>query len=190
MRRCWSAILGALVLTLAAQVVSAQSLADVARREEERRKQVKSGRVLTNADLGPVDSAPPQTPRTPSSTAAPAEDTATPAGASGPDEKAGAPDAESATPGKPREKRDEQYWRNRARDLRERLAKANSDVVGAESRLTEMDATPASPQAARERDVMAAALAKLQAEAQARLAELTRFEAFAQAQKIPPDWTR
>lgn len=186
--RFWFSVL--ILSLLAEQAASAQSLADIARREAERRKEVASGRVITNADLAPVDSVvAPQTP-SPAVPAASAADAAKPAAESGADAKRSEQDAGSATPAKPREKRDEPYWRARAQDLRQRLAKVNSDVAAAESRLVDMDAVPGSSQTAREREVTAAALARLQADARARLEELQRFEAFAQAQKIPPDWIR
>jgi hypothetical protein len=187
MKAFWS---GLLVLALAPQAAGAQSLADVARLEAQRRKQVKSGRVITNADLGPADSAPAQAPPTASPAAAPAEATAVPPEAKGGDGTAGEPDAVAPAPAKPREKRDEQYWRNRARDLRERLAKVEADVAGAESRVSDIDAQPGPAGAAAERQVMAAALARLQAEAQARREELDRFEAFARASNVPAEWTR
>ena len=56
---------GAVVLLAGhATTSSAQSLADVARREAERRQQVPSGKVYTDGDLAPVDAAtpPPQPP--------------------------------------------------------------------------------------------------------------------------------
>ena len=44
-----------LALTLNGQVAPAQSLGDIARRETERRAQITTGRVYTNADLPPAD---------------------------------------------------------------------------------------------------------------------------------------
>jgi hypothetical protein len=107
-----------LTLTIAATLLSvapqlyAQSLADVARQESERRKATpkgKTGKVYTNGDLkpvlapAPVDSAA-STPAASAATAAPAGDAAkTPADA------------------KPVEVKDEAYWRKRSRELSAKL---------------------------------------------------------------------
>jgi hypothetical protein len=100
------AIVVALIAALAggALTVSAQSLGDVAKKEEKRRKAVKSStKVYTNDDLGPGGTRP-----TP-----PAGETAGPGGSEG------APAAPQMPPAAPAEEEDEdptrteEYWRGR-----------------------------------------------------------------------------
>ena len=181
-----------LILTCNTNVVSAQSLGDVARREAERRTQVTSGRVYTNADLVAIDS--PPAPLAPEA-GAPATATATASddsdeGVPAPVTEEAAADEAAPTIVEAREKRDEQYWRARARDLRGRLARTNTDMVGTEARLGDIDAGPQTPARAREREVIAKALARLQSEVRFRLEDLTGFEALARANNVPADWTR
>jgi hypothetical protein len=101
-----------------------------------------------------------------------------------------------AQPGAPgtvvegREKRDEQYWRNRARNTRGRLARAIADVEAARARLEAIDAGPATPTAAREREVIAASLPRLEASVGSLRTEVEQFEARARIENVPPDWTR
>lgn len=86
---------------------SAQSLADVARAEEARRKTVKAGtKVYTNDDLG----------RTPATSAAPAQ----PAGS------AAKPGDPAAKPGEPKPvdpTKTEKYWKDRAATIQQSLAR-------------------------------------------------------------------
>ncbi|MBI3262487.1 MAG: hypothetical protein HYZ58_04975 [Acidobacteria bacterium] len=115
------------LLLAAATFASGQTLADVAKKEEERRKAVKQpSKVITNEDLKPVRT--PDRPATapaaaPTESAKPAQPgTAPPADASA---KPPAPGA--ATPAKPAgeaspgEKKDETYWRNRITTVRTAL---------------------------------------------------------------------
>ena len=131
--RCLFARSVALAVVLAsAATASAQSLADVARREEERRKAIgNSGKVYTNDDLQPVPAsevpAPPSTPAA-SSTAEPAADA--PAASGGEDAK---PEGEAAatapklTP--------EQMWRKRIADERAAMARAQVLADALQSRI-------------------------------------------------------
>jgi hypothetical protein len=104
--------LGAVVLLVAgwAAAASAQSLADVARKEEARRKQVtKPSRVLTNKDLKPSEI--PLPPAGSDQAAAPAAD---------------APKADGQKPEEQdQQARDEQTWRDR-------MAKARADLEHSE----------------------------------------------------------
>ncbi len=171
-----------------ASAVHAQSLADVARRESARRGPKGAGRVYTNADLQPTDPAPPPAaPVAPAASAA-AGTTADIAADKSQDMPAATGPAEP--PVKAREKRDEQYWRARAKDLHDRVAKANADVTATRSRLDALDAAPPSPSVIQERAVTAAALTRLQNDAQAMVDELGRFNALAAANKISADWIR
>jgi len=179
-----------LFLTAAVQIAAAQSLGDVARREAERRKQAASGRVYTNGDLAPVD------PPAPSAAPIPVE-AATGSGGDTPNTPAPTQEAQPANNGggepvivKGREKRDEQYWRALARDVRGRLAKATADVAARDARLAEIDAGPQTPTTVREREVISATLSRLQRDARSHSEELTRFMTRAQLAKVPEDWIR
>jgi hypothetical protein len=166
---------------------SAQSLGDVAQREAERRKQAASGRVYTNGDLVPVDeSAPPPAPVP--TAAAPAPSPGEPASkpAAKPTDNPGVEPVLVAG----REKRDEQYWRKLARDLRAREAKANADVAAQEARIAEIDAGPQTPTTVREREVISATLSRFQRDARSHSEELTRFLTRAQMAKISEEWIR
>lgn len=113
----------------AAATASAQSLADVARKESDRREVVKgSGKSYSNSDLKPVPQ-PKDTPAEPAVTdpadaAMPADEPATKPTDEAPDAKASAdaaakPDAsnDSAT----KETRDQAWWSKRMADLKEQL---------------------------------------------------------------------
>ena len=226
-----SAAAGALLLLLtvpvqvasaqvgSAHVLSTQSLGEVAQREAERRAQVTTGRVYTNADLVPVIDAsapmpapsrsPSQSPaQSPARSQAPAlapaavEATAghgvsaltiastptTPAPGENA-ETADAPGVESIIAGAP-EKRDEQYWRAKAQDLQGRLAKTIPGIAAAEARLSQIDAAPRTPTAAREHEVIAATLSRLQRDARALSDALTGLLTRARVAQVPEESTR
>ncbi len=119
----------------------AQSLGDVARREAEWRKDASRtpGRVYTNGDLVAVE-APPSGPLQPAQTdsAPPADGIDRCDGTSsqfGPHRHGGRSrnsQGEHPTTEPRREKRDEPYWRARARTSRDRLAKATADLTAAQ----------------------------------------------------------
>ena len=178
------------VLALGGQVASAQSLGDVARREAERRKQTPAGRVYTNTDLAPVDVP------APSPAPVPVE-AATGIGTPTPDTPAPGQEAQPEhDPGiepiivKASVKRDEQYWRSLARDLKARMAKVNANVATQEARLAGIDAGPQTPTAVREREVVSATLTRLQKDALATREGLTWLTTRAQLAKVPEEWIR
>jgi hypothetical protein len=177
-------------LSLGIDAAAAQSLGDVARKEAERRQQVQTGRVYTNTDLAAVDppAPPPQTapPASPPEAEGTKKNTAatenTPEGQN--------PEAPAASVLKPRETRPEAYWRARAQMLRTELAEAERNLAQTEIRLKELDGSPQTPAILRERAITAKKLAELQSTAQYRRDAISRFEAFAQTQKVPADWIR
>jgi hypothetical protein len=167
--------------------LAAQSLGEVAQRTAERRSPVTAGKRYTNADLAPTDFVPPPAARPDASTPSVTDVGGNAAGES----KAGTPNTGALEPPvNVREPPDEQSWRRRAREIRNRLAKANAAVVATRSRLEDLDAVPGSPATVQERRVTAAAFARLLADAGFLRAELTQFETRARADKIPEDWTR
>ena len=176
------------------QVASAQSLAEVARREAERRTPVAAGREYTNADLAPDVAAAAlpaplpvepaagpgaSTPSTPAAPAAPGEEA----------EPADNPGVESIIV-EAQEKRDEQYWRARAKDLRRRLAKTTDGIATEQARLSQIGAAPQTPTTVREREVIAATLSRLQRDAGSLREEFTRFITQAAAAAVPAAWTQ
>jgi hypothetical protein len=116
------AALVAMVLASAAPALS-QSLADVARKEGQRRQeQPKAGKVYTNDNLR-RDFTASATPVDPGTAAAPGPtDTPPPAAAS-----------ESDTAGGP--KKDEAYWKGRMASAREQLERAQSFALALESQI-------------------------------------------------------
>jgi hypothetical protein len=126
----WSSIVVATVLIGGLAPVHAQSLADVARAEEARRKQIKQhAKVYTNKDLVSVPAPPASTPQP-----APTDAAITRAGdePATKDEKAG-PDGASARTSDNSSKtaaKDQAYWSGRMKDL---LARLDQDHVLADA---------------------------------------------------------
>ena len=191
-------ILLATAVTLLGIVSTAhpQSLGDVARREAERRKDASRtpGRVYTNGDLGPVEppaSTPLQPP--PTDSAGPAEEPKEVRAEAGTGPTVMEEDPEThkvniRTTAPPREKRDEQYWRARAKDMRDRLAKATADLTAAQSSLAALDSGPKTPATARERSVVSAAVERLQSEVRYRQQDVTKMQMHAEMNKVPSAW--
>jgi hypothetical protein len=190
MRRALPAAALLVGLSLGIEAAAAQSLGEVARKEAERRQQAQSGRAYTNTDLlaGDPPAPPPQTP-SPASPAE-AEDTKKSAAATENTPEGQNSEAPAAAVLKPRDTRPEAYWRTRAQTLRTELAEGERNVAQTEIRLKELDASPQGPAIVRERGITAKKLAELQATVQYRRDAISRFEAFAQTQKVPADWIR
>ncbi|HVH25105.1 MAG TPA: hypothetical protein VM818_00050 [Vicinamibacterales bacterium] len=119
-------------------IAAAQSLADVARKEEERRKEVKQpSKVLTNDDLGSV---PPISP--PPATLFGAVDDGTAPSESGADkdQKADAEASEKKTDGATEGStepatRDQAYWSGRVKALEDQIARNRSFATALQSRI-------------------------------------------------------
>jgi hypothetical protein len=128
MRLCALLLIGG---TLVAAPVAAQSLADVARKEAERREHVKeSGKTYTNQDLKAVPAPPADT-----ATASSDQPADSKAGASSKGDvsapaksgdKTAADDKAAKADGSKEEVKDQAYWSKRITDLREQL---NRDLV-------------------------------------------------------------
>ncbi len=123
-------VVTAVLVSIGATAVplAAQSLADVARKEEERRKAIKKpSKVLTNKDLGSVPAtAPPET------TATTPDASGTTPAAAGKDGQKPAADAEkkAAEPAK-----DQAYWSGRAKGLQTQLDRDQTFAVALQSRI-------------------------------------------------------
>lgn len=186
-RSVLSAAAAVVLLAAHATASSAQSLADVARREAERRQQVPSGKVYTDGDLAPVDDAapPPQTSIQPSSASGDAAPDAQPPSSQAPP---GNNPGKEPVIAKAREKRDEQYWRKLIKDLRARVEKANANVTAQKARLAEIDGGEQNPTRVREREVVTESLTRAERDARSLSEELTRFLTRAQMAKVPDEW--
>jgi hypothetical protein len=181
----------AIVVLLAACTTSAsaQTLGDVARREAERRQQVASGRVYTNDDLGPVESASSPAPQAPVETpASSGESSTTPPGTS----KTPAENnpGEGSVTARGREKRDEQYWRTLIGGLRARVDRAKVEVTAQEARLMELDGGPQTAAVLRDREIVAATLNRAQRDLKSLSDELSRSLTRAQNNKVPDEWIK
>ena len=179
----------ALVLTLL--VVSpawAQSLGDVARKEEARRKTVKAaGKVYTNDTLRKEPEAPP--PSTP--TAPPASAPA--AGAPAP---SGSP-AQPGTPQPDQKKKDEAYWRGRITEARQNLARSQVFHDALQSRINALttyfvNRDDPAQRAVLERDKQKALaqLAKLKQSVITDKKAIADLEEEARRAGVPPGWLR
>src|SRR5581483_3370302 len=113
--------------------LAAQSLADVAKKEEERRKEIKApSKVLTNKDLG---DAPAPTSSTPSAASAPSDTPAadasrTPKDADKPSGAAADKDKDAATV------KDQKYWSAKMKSLQDALSR---DQVHADAMQTQVN---------------------------------------------------
>jgi hypothetical protein len=192
---CGVGLAAALVLAIAAPAAG-QSLADAARREAQRRSQVKAPtKIYTNADLDgapflrgmPVTLAPPD--RAPAAAEAPADAQA---------EAAGTPEPPAA-PGAAAEvrvKRDEEHWRERAGVIRGRLNRLQSDAVAMEGRVaalqTQLDSAEPAQAAALNSELQETtqALARVKRDLGLIQDEWRQFEDRAREAKIPPGWIR
>jgi hypothetical protein len=110
--------------------LAAQSLADVARQEQERRKTIKeSAKVLTNKDLAAVPAVPPAAATTPP----PAADGAPSAEAGKNDAKADPITTGGKTATEPT--KDQAYWSSRAKALQAELTRNETFAVALQSRI-------------------------------------------------------
>jgi len=150
-----------LVLACAAPA-GAQSLADVARREEARRKQVKKpSRVITNKDLRPSETPPPPPPAAPQPQP-PAADAATP--------------AEPEVSEEEKRKKDEEMWRQRMADARQAFERSRMYLDALQSKINALWADFTARDDPAERG-------KIQTERQKALAEFDRVKAEIAANK-------
>lgn len=174
----------------------AQSLADVARREAERRGTVmESGKVYTNDNITPDFT----TPSRPSEAEAaegeataesltepPAEAALESGGSTAPEAGAREGEAEAGGAPVPASEMDQQYWRDRAGSIRQRLAAQGRQVELLRARAATLAQSTASP----ERDVVQRALARAEEDEQFLQEEWDRFERAAREQGVPDAWIR
>lgn len=174
-------------VTAGVSAAAAQSLGDLAKKEEARRQSAKPGKVYTNDSVRGTGSDTPTT-SAPAAPAAPAATAPSPSG--GPAEP---PAAEKA----PDPKHDEAYWRKRVADARERLERSKTFLEALQSRVNALSTDFVNRDDPAQRNVVAR-------DRQKALAELDRVKRdIADAQKelqaiedegrkagVPPGWLR
>jgi hypothetical protein len=181
-----------------AQVVSAQSLADIAKKEEERRKTVKApGKVYTNDDLRPV---PP--PSTPPAEPAPAnakarEAPADAAEAKGSKDTKDAKDAQKGDAAAPDGPKNQEYWSTRQAALQTQLDRDQTFLDALQTRVNSLTTDfvnrddPAQRAAIeRERTRNIAELDRLQKALVTDRKALADFQEEARRAGVPPGWLR
>jgi hypothetical protein len=170
------AALLAVALASGARVASAQSLGEVARREAERRKAVKTpAKVFTNEDLG--RSVPPQpVPAVPQGKAEPAK---------------------PAPPPPPGEVKDEKYWRGRIQEARSHLSRNQLLLDALQSRVNALstdfvnrDDPAQRALIAEDRQKALAEMERTRQEIERLRKEITTIEEEARKAGVPPGWLR
>ena len=185
--RCLAAVLLASVVVATTAPLLAQSLADIARKEEERRKTVKEpAKVYTNKDLGSVAPTPPSTPL-------PAPDTPAVEGV-GQDAAKGAAKDEGADKGVVK---DQAYWTGRVKDLQTQLDRDQSFAEALQSRINALTADftarddPAQRSVIeRDRQKAIAELDRLREAIKSDLKAIADFEDEARRAGVPSGWLR
>lgn len=125
-------LVAGVILAGAAAPLRAQSLADVAKKEEERRRHVKTGKVYTNTDLAPTRDAPAGTAPAAAADAKEAAD-ATKETKDKKDSKDADKDAKAAD--KKSEEQGQGYWSKRMAGLRETLQRDQVYAEALQSRI-------------------------------------------------------
>lgn len=167
--------------------VSAQSLADVARQEEARRKAIAaSGKVYTNEALTPAPA--PSSGTAPSAATAPATPSSPPAGDAA---KPAEPAAAATGP------RTEAEWRKRITDEREALSRAQIFAEALQSRINvlstdfvNMDDPARRSAVGVDRQKALAELDRVKQEIQQRQKKITEIQEEARRAGVPAGWTR
>lgn len=166
----------------------AQSLGDVARKEEARRKAVRSvGKIYTNESL---KDQPPMLPAPQASAAASGAPQA--ASASSAQEQAGAAEQKPDEP-----KKDEAYWRARMTEAREGLARAQTFQEALQSRINALstdfvnrDDPAQRSRIAADRQKALAELDRVKREIQSYQKSIVDIEEEARRAGVPPGWLR
>jgi len=181
----------------AALAATAQSLADVAKKEEVRRKTAKdSGKTLTNKDLpnGPV----------PTMSSSGGSGTAAPSAAAAEGAKTSSADADKATGAGKNEKdkdadkpKDQKYWGNRMKDLRAAVERDQTFSEALQTRVNALTADFVNHDDPAQRGVIAQnkqkavdELAKLTHAIADEKKAITDLEEEARRAGVPPGWLR
>jgi hypothetical protein len=180
---------GVVLVALAAATVSAQTLADVARAEEARRKGVKeTGKVYTNEDLkhdGPAGLSG-EAPKTP-----PGEGAAAAAGSTS---------GQAAAPAAPKEeepKKDQAYWSGRIKQARSQLERSKVLLAALDSRINALNTDFVNRDDPAQRAVIeqdrhsaTAEMARVRKEIEEQTKAVADIEDEARRAGVPPGWLR
>jgi hypothetical protein len=183
------AIVVLLLTAGAVRAASAQTLADVAKREADRRGAVRAtGKVYTNTDLV-SDFTTPTVPPPPPSAAAPKAEPSVQKTAG--EEPVQVPVAAPGTEVERQASSDkgEDYWRNKAAAIRSAIAGQQAEIAAIETRLQSL-AVSKSANDRRENELSSMLLAKAKADLISLEEEKARFEALAKAKNVPASWLR
>jgi hypothetical protein len=173
-----------------ASALNAQSLGDLARKEEERRKAVKTpGKLYTNESLRPEPGSVP-------AAAAPS-----PSGAAVPPSPSGPPPAAAGGPTKPdtpaADTKDEAYWRQRIQASRDALQRAQMFAEALQSRINALSADFASRDDPAQRNVVGndrqkalAELDRVKQEIEQHTKAIAATQDEARRAGVPPGWLR
>ncbi len=185
----------ALVFIGVANVAAAQSLGDVAKKEEQRRKTVKSGKVYTNDELkrDPTPSVPASastgTTSTPSASSTPAPAPASSGNNAGKDD--------SANKDGSADKSDEKTWRKRITNARESLQRSQAFADALQSQLNALstdfvnrDDPIQRQQIAKQRDGVVAELDRVKKEVAAQTKAISDIQEEARRANVPAGWVR
>jgi len=196
-----SGALAGLLLVGGAAASAAQSLADIARQEEERRKSITaSGKVYTNESLRaePPPSAPPAAAPAPAATPAPpatpaAPGAAPPAGAQAPQTPGQPPAAQPAAPAA----QGEAEWRKRIASAREAMTRSQTFAEALQSRINALstdfvnrDDPIQRDQIAADRQKAVAELDRVQREIQDQQKAIAAIQEEARRAGVPAGWVR
>ena len=179
-------MLGILASVCTTRLAPAQSLGDVAKKEEERRKAVKTtGKVYTNGNIKP-DPTTPSTPPPPAPTSG--DQTAKPASPA----PGGTPEAAADT-----DKKGETYWRKRISDERDAAQKAQafadalqSQINALQTEFVNRDDPAQRALIAAKRDKALADLERAKKDVQERTKAITAIQDEARRAGVPIGWVR
>jgi hypothetical protein len=183
-------VLGSAIVMAAVSNAAAQSLAEVAKREAERRGTVtKSGKVYTNSSLV-EDFTKPVTPVPAVAAPAPKTEAAPAAGTTKPEEEP--LQVPVAAPGTEVERqapsdKGEDYYRGKATIFRNAIAAQKAQIAALETRVASLSEAKTGTDL-RERDLSSQALQKAKADLASIEEDRARFEAIARAKNAPSAW--
>jgi hypothetical protein len=190
-RNRFPVLVAAALLALAAPRLAAQSLGDVAKKEEDRRKHLKEpAKVLTNKDLNapPPTSAPPPA-------AAPAANAATDAAKNAGKDSKDAKDAKDAKDKEPA--KDEAYWRGRLKSLQQAMDRNQTYAEALQTRINALNADFVNRDDPAQRAVIAndrqratTELNRLKDQIQQDKKALADLQEEARRAGVPPGWLR
>ena len=172
---------------LAPGAAPAQSLADVAKKEEDRRKTVKGGKSYSNKDLSSVPA-----PSTPPPAAA-----ATTPSAGGAEQPAPPPAPDAGQAAAPSGARDQAYWRGRLTELQSQLDRDQTYVAALQSRINALttdfvnrDDPAQQAVLGRDRDKAVAELSRLKDAVRKTERAIADLHEEARRAAVPPGWLR